>query len=259
MNIFVFDLETVPDLEGYRRLGEYESLNDNELFELMQNERRQATFGSTFFPLYLQKIVCISAVLATDDRLNVWSLGDEHTSEAELLSRFYHGIEKYQPTLVSWNGTGFDCPVLNYRTMIHGVPASRYWEMGDRDNQYRWNNYQNRYHFRQLDLMDVLACYQPKANASLDKMATLLGYPGKIGMHGGDVYRYYCEGNVGAIRDYCETDVLNTYLLYLRFELIRGQLTETQCHAEQQRLREWLLQSGKPHFQLFLEAWQNVQ
>ena len=75
-------------------------------------------------------------------------------------------------------------------------------------------------------LMDVLAGFQPRGRASLDQMATLLGFPGKLGMSGDKVWDKFKEGGIREIRDYCETDVLNTWLCFLRFEFMRGKLEE---------------------------------
>ncbi|MFX9799534.1 3'-5' exonuclease, partial [Acinetobacter baumannii] len=76
--------------------------------------RRQEIGGSDFIRHSLQRVVCISAVLRTRDGLRVWSLGEESSSEADLIRRFFAGLERYSPTLVSWNGSGFDLPVLHY-------------------------------------------------------------------------------------------------------------------------------------------------
>ena len=103
--------------------------------------------------------------------------------------------------------------------------------------------------------MDVLAAYQPRASAPLDEIAQMLGQPGKLGMHGSEVWSHYLAGKIDAIRDYCETDVLNTYLIYLRFELLRGNLEKLQWEKETQRVREFLKKEDKPHFQAFLQAW----
>ena len=90
---------------------------------------------------------------------------------------------------MSWNGGGFDLPVLNYRALIHGVTAAKYWDWGDDDREFKFNSYLGRYHTRHLDLMDVLAMYQPRASAGLDAMARLCGFPGKLGMDGSEVAR----------------------------------------------------------------------
>ncbi len=255
MNILVFDIETVPDITGLRRLYELGDLPDDDVLVAAQLLRRQKTGGSDFLPLHLQRVVAISVVLRSQDRLAVWSIGSEDSTEAELIQRFYDGLEKYTPTLVSWNGGGFDLPVLHYRAMLHNVIAARYWETGDSDNAFRWNNYLNRYHDRHTDLMDVLALFQGRAVAPLDDVATLLGYPGKMGMSGAKVWDAFKAGQLKAIRDYCETDVLNTYLVYLRYEQMRGRLDPPQLQAEQERLRSYLAQEKKSHFEEFLAAW----
>ena len=76
-------------------------------------------------------------------------------------------------------------------------------------------------------------------------------------MSGGAVFDAYLNGNVKAIRDYCETDVMNTYLVYLRWELVRGNLDPTRYQQECTLLREWLMNAGGAHFQQFLEAWED--
>ena len=185
----------------------------------------------------------------------MWSLGEEDSSEAELLKRFFDGIERYSPTLVSWNGGGFDLPVMHYRALINGVTAPRYWETGNDDVSFRYNNYLGRYHWRHTDLMDVLSAYQPRASAKLDDIATLMGFPGKLGVTGAEVWPRYLNGELAAIRAYCETDVLNTYLVYLGFEHLRGNLQAAQYADELKRLRDYLAEQAKPHFAAFLAAW----
>lgn len=256
MNILVFDIETVPDIDSGRRLYDLDGLTDREMAEVMFSRRRQETDGtSDFLRLHLHRVVAISVVLSTRDRLSVWSLGDAGAGEAEIVQRFYEGIERYSPRLVSWNGRCFDLPVLHYRSLVHGIAAPRYWETGGEDQSFRWNNYISRYHDRHTDLMDVLSGYEFRAVAPLDQVATMLGFPGKMGMSGDKVWETYAAGDIEAIRDYCETDVLNTYLVYLRFELIRGHLTPEAWEAECLRVREMLAAEDRPHLQAFLEAW----
>lgn len=256
MNILVFDIETVPDIEAGKRLYDLEGLSDEAAVELMRNQRRRETDGqSEFMRHYLHQIVAISVVLKTPEHLKVWSLGDVDANEKEIIRRFFEGIERYSPTLVSWNGGGFDLPVLHYRALLHGVSAPRYWEHGDEDQSFRWNNYLSRFHHRHTDLMDVLAGYVPQCKAPLDPLAKILGFPGKLGMDGDKVREAYHAGQIEAIRNYCETDALNTYLIYLRYELIRGRLNEDAWRAECGRLREVLEAENKAHLREFLAAW----
>jgi hypothetical protein len=103
--------------------------------------------------------------------------------------------------------------------------------------------------------MDVLAGYEGRAVAPLHEIATLLRFPGKIGMAGGDVWERWLAGEIDAIRDYCETDVLNTYLVYLRFQLMRGRLTEPGYKTACQRVRDLLESDGRDHLRAFAAAW----
>jgi len=139
--------------------------------------------------------------------------------------------------------------------MIHGIQAPRYWDMGDDDRDFKWNNYISRYHMRHLDLMDVLAMYSGRANAPLDQMAQLCGFPGKLGMDGSKVWDAYKNGEIGAIRDYCETDVANTYLVFLRFQLMRGLLNVESYQAEVDLVKKTLEGYEAKHWQEFLAAW----
>ncbi|MBS1269300.1 MAG: hypothetical protein MAG794_00249 [Gammaproteobacteria bacterium] len=254
MNILSFDIETIPDVEGGRRLYDLRDLDDAEVAEVMFTKRREQT-DSDFLPVHLHRVAAISTVLRQGDQCKVWSLGDSDSSEHELIDRFFDGIERYTPTLVTWNGSGFDLPVLHHRALIHGSAAGRYWESGDDDREFKWNNYLNRFHSRHTDLMDVLAGYQPRAFAPLDQMAVLCGLPGKMGMDGSRVWNAYREGGIGDIRNYCETDALNTYLLYLRWLLIKQELDETRYRQECQLLRDSLSAEDKPHLKEFLAAW----
>jgi 3'-5' exonuclease len=257
MNVFVFDIETIPDIDAGRRLygnpAEMAALSDEDVGRVMMLERqRQSNAQNEMVRLHLQRIVAISVVLRTGDKFKVWSLGTPEASEAELIQRFFDGLGHFSPTLVSWNGSGFDLPVLHYRALLHGISAPRYWQM---DGDFRWNNYLNRYHDRHTDLMDLLALYQARAYVPLDEMASLLGFPGKLGMSGDKVWDAWLQGGIVDIRHYCETDVLNTYLIYLRFQLMRGHLNISDYADECTLVRTTLRHENKPHFDAFLAAW----
>ena len=223
-----------------------DGVSDKDVATAMTFKQLQKS-GREFLPLHQHRIVAISVALRTGKTFRVWSLGDEDADEAELVTRFFDGIERYSPDLVSWNGGGFDLPVLHYRALRHGVRASRYWETGDSDSDFRWNNYLNRFHSRHTDLMDVLAGYQARASASLDQVAVLLGFPGKLGMSGDKVWDKYLDGGIREIRDYCETDVLNAWLVYLRYEQMRGNLDEKGLEREFDLVRSALEALDQPH------------
>jgi hypothetical protein len=257
--VLVFDIETIPDVAGLRRLNDLaDALSDDEVAELAFQQRRAKT-GNDFLQLHLQRVVTISCVLRTGEGLKVWSLSEPDLNEGAIIQRFFDGIEKFTPQIVSWNGGGFDLPVLHYRGMLHGVAAPRYWDLGDGDyadsRDFKWNNYISRYHTRHLDLMDLLALYNGRANAPLDDLAKLFGFPGKLGMDGGKVWEAWQGGKIAEIRDYCETDVINTYLVYNRFRRLRGELTAEEEVAEGEFVKAQLARIGAPHWQEFLAAW----
>lgn len=257
MTIMVFDIETVPDAAAAKQLLNLPNFSDQDAISALQAQRRE-TVGHEFMQHYLHQVVAISVVVRHQDWIKVWSLGNEDDGEHELLTRFVQGIERYTPTLVSWNGAGFDLPVLHHRMLLQGVQAPQYWENGENDQQFKWNNYLSRYHYRHLDVMDVLAGYQGKANAPLDDIALLCGFPGKMGLKGNQVLENYLAGHIQEIRNYCESDVLNTYLVFLRFQLMRGRISDEHYVSECQLLKDTLQQSNLPHLLEFNEKWQKI-
>jgi len=257
--VLVFDIESIPDVQSLRLLrGAPAEQTDAQVVEAWAQERK-ANGQSDFLPHHLQRVLVISCVFRSGEGLRVHSFVDrDDASEAKVVQSFFNSIEKHVPQLVSWNGGGFDLPVLHYRGLRHGVVADKYWDMGDDDREFKWNNYIGRYHMRHLDLMDLLAMYQPRANAPLDTMAKLCGFPGKLGMDGGQVWPAYLEGKLEDIRRYCETDVMNTYLLYCRFQKMRAGLTEAEYTQEIALVKETLasLVPAEPHWREYLDAWQ---
>jgi predicted PolB exonuclease-like 3'-5' exonuclease len=253
--ILAFDIETVPDVEGLRRLHDLDSkLSDRDVAEFAFQQRRAQT-GQDFLPLHLHRVVAIACALREGDTFRCWSLGSAADGEAELIRRFFDGIEKYTPQLASWNGGGFDLPVLHYRSLVHGLSAPRYWDVGDDDREFRYNNYISRYHQRHLDLMDLLALYQGRNYVQLDELARLLGFPGKLGMDGSKVWEAFVAGQIDSIRSYCETDAANTYLVFLRFQLLRGVFDDAHYRRELEIVRSTLGKSKDVHWQEFLQRW----
>ena len=256
--VLVFDIESIPDVEGLRALrGAPDGSTDEQVHEAWLSERKDKG-QSDFMPLHLQRILVISVVFRNAEGLRIHSFVDrDGASEGKVVQTFFNSIEKHQPQLVSWNGSGFDLPVLHYRGLRHGVEASKYWDMGEDDREYKWNNYISRYHMRHLDLMDLLAMYSPKNNAPLDAMAKLCGFPGKLGMDGSQVYAQYLAGQTDDIRRYCETDGMNTYLVYCRVQKMRGGLTEAEYEQEIAYVKETLgnLAPTESHWDEYLKAW----
>ncbi|MFY9261762.1 MAG: 3'-5' exonuclease [Gallionella sp.] len=251
--ILTFDIQTIPDIAGLRILhGVDAGVSDVEVAEMAFQISRQNT-GGDVVPPHLQRVVAISCVLRLGKHLKVWSLGEVGEGEGSLIQRFFDGIEKYTPQLVSWNGGDFDLPVLHYRGLIHGIVCPRYWDRGERDRNFQQNNYLNREHARHLDLMALLA--RQSAHASRDDLAKLIGLPAQFGKAGGSVWDTYQNGQLVDIRHDCEIKVMNTYLMFTRFQMMRGMLSLDAYQQECELVRTELQKLNQAHFNIYLTAW----
>ena len=250
--VLVFDIETLTDLKSGAHLYGLD-LPEQDLESALTKLRRQES-GSEFQRLPLHEIVCISG-LWIDEKgtMKLFSFSREQWSEAEILTKFLSIFDKRHPTLVSWNGSQFDLPVILFRAMYHGLSAAALFDQGEIDTQKRYNNYQNRYHQRHVDLMDVMAMFHGRHFLKLDDAAHLLGFPGKRGDGGYHVPEYIRQQQWQALTSYCEGDVLNTWLIYLRWLLLKGQL----LLADHQHLVQSTIQylQASPQHAEFLSVW----
>jgi 3'-5' exonuclease len=222
-SVIVWDLETVPDLRGYAAANGLVGKADDEIREAIGNK----------FPKHIyHSIVCIGALVAhaENDHWIVDALGAPYVgerTERQLITAFVGKIAGLNPQLVTFNGNGFDLPVLRYRAMINAVSAPG---LAARP-------YFSRYTEDALDLCDALSSFNSGARATLNEISRIMGMPGKPdGIDGGQVERYFREGKVKEIAEYCETDVLNTYRVWLRYELFRGRLSEAAHQASELNL-----------------------
>jgi 3'-5' exonuclease len=157
-----------------------------------------------------------------------------------LIASFVDRIAQLTPQLVTFNGNTFDLPVLRYRAMIHAVAAPGLTA----------RPYFNRYTGDALDLCDVLSSFAPHTKASLNELSRIMGLPGKPdSMDGTEVERYFLDGKIKEIADYCETDVVNTFRVWLRYELFRGRLSDIAFQASETNLSESVKarSNTKPH------------
>lgn len=234
--IITWDIETVPDLRGFAAANGLAGKTDAEIREEMGDK----------FPKHIyHSIVCIGALIAHRE-LDYWAvdaLGAPHVgdrTEKELIQAFVDKIAEQHPQLVTFNGNTFDLPVLRYRAMINGVSAPGLSA----------RSYFNRYTDDALDLCDALASFSPQARATLNEISRVMGMPGKPeGIDGGDVHKYFRDGKINEIADYCETDIVNTYRVWLRYELFKGFLTPIQHQLSEQKLAEFIKEriDTKPH------------
>jgi predicted PolB exonuclease-like 3'-5' exonuclease len=181
--------------------------------------------------------------------------GGLDSGEPELVKGFWRKLERDKPRVVTWNGRGFDIPVLLLRAMVHGVPVGYWHQAGD-----KWNGYRARYapdwH---CDLMDALADHGAAVKLGLNEAAAAVGLPGKIGAHGGEVEALAAAGKLDVVRAYCECDVLNLAGLYFRWAYLTGR-TDAQRYNEAIASLIALLEdqrSTRPHFGEFLDKWRS--
>jgi len=223
----VWDVETIPDLEGYARANNLVGKSPAEI---------RAAMGGDFPKLIYHSIACIGALVAnrTPNGYEVQVVGAPQVgqrTERELIESFVDKIGQLSPQLVSFNGCAFDLPVLRYRAMIHRVFAPG---MHNRA-------YYHRYTEDNVDLCDVLSSFSYGAKVKLDELSRIMGLPGKPGgMDGSQVEAYFNAGRMQEIADYCMSDVINTYRLWLRHELFRGRLDRNQFEHSERDLARFL-------------------
>ncbi len=237
----VFDLETIPDLEAVSRLHGLPEHDEAKATELA---------GDKFQKHPLHAIACIGVLISEQvgDGWVVRSLGAPNIgerSEAELIGGFVDRIAELRPCLVSFNGNGFDLPVLRYRAMVNRISAPGL----------HMRPYYRRYSDDALDLCDLLSSFSPQAKIKLDELCKVLGLPGKPdGVDGSKVAEYVREGRIQEVSNYCETDVVNTYRVWLRHELFRGALTRAGFDASEAELSSFLRGrlADRPHLAPFV-------
>ena len=252
--ILTFDIETKTDLKSGAHLYGLD-LAEPDLEAALAKLRRQDA-GTDFQRIALHEIVCISGLWIDEHGMKLFSFSREQYSEAEILKKFLSIFDKRHPTLVSWNGSQFDLPVILMRAMYHGLSAPSLFDQGEIDTQKRYNNYQNRYHHRHIDLMDVMAMFNVRHFQKLDDVAHLLGYPGKRGDGAYHVPTYVREGQWQALTTYCEGDVLNTWLIYLRWCLLKGQLNHVDHQQAIHRTIDYV--QTLPQHTDFLKVWRET-
>ncbi|MDA5133921.1 MULTISPECIES: 3'-5' exonuclease [Psychrobacter] len=262
--ILVFDIETVADTEAARRIyPQLAELNDADALSALTALRLQEA-GHDFMRLPLQRIVCISALYIKDGQFSLFSLTADKFSEKDILSKFFRAFSDLEklPQLISWNGSGFDIPVLIYRAMQYDLAAPWLFEEGERIKNMRFDNYVNRFHTRHLDLMDRFSQYGASRREAMDVVASLYGLPGKTDVDGSMVGDLVSNGDWQTLSIYCESDVMNTWLIYLRWLRLTGQLSSPDFDAWQQQSRDYLANytqaDGSPRHHEFIADWSSA-
>jgi len=234
--IIVWDLETIPDLAAAARVLDMGNATEAEVREAL----------GTGFPKHpLHKIVCIGAVFASrqSEGWRVDALGAPHVgerTEGELISAFVERVGQLRPQLITFNGHSFDLPVLRYRAMVNRVAAGGL----------QVRPYFHRYTDDALDLCDALGSYGPAGKVKLDELSKILGLTGKPeGVDGSRVEEMVLAGQIEEVAHYCESDVLNTYRVWLVYELFRGAITAKELDWSEGQIRDFVAgrKTANPH------------
>lgn len=245
--ICVFDIETVPDIELVRQYYELDSsLSEVEICQHAFSAQKEKS-GSEFLPIYWHRVVSIASVIcdeygkfikvgnfgkksaeSTETKSNTDSSAFTHLAdERAILSDFLRFINSKEPRLVSFNGRGFDLPTIMLRAMKYNLSAFGYFESENASKtKNKWENYRARYSEKwHTDLLECLGNFGSVRNLNLDNVCKMLGIVGKYEVSGGDVYSlYYDKKDIEKIDFYCQSDVLNTYWLYLKYAILKDEL-----------------------------------
>ncbi|EAJ7103096.1 polysaccharide biosynthesis protein [Campylobacter upsaliensis] len=243
--ICIFDCESVPDVELIRKNLGFEGSDEEVSLQALAWQKEQN--GSEFLPLPFHKIVSICAVIADHFGKFIKVNKIEGENEKEMLRNFFAFIDKSEPKLVSFNGKNYDCPLFVLRALKYNIRASAYL-----DTQDKWSNYKTRFsELKHCDLLESLG-----GRLRLDSVCAMAGLPGKYDVSGAEVMSLYYQNQMEKIHEYCESDVLNTYMLFLKYELIKGNLAEEDYGLYLNLMAEYLKEkkANRSYVPYFIKA-----
>lgn len=259
--LLVLDIETVPDTVAACRLLDIDPTSSIDYIrkKLHEYHLRITEGRNSFVRQLFHQVVAISFLEADIEYLSdgtekyhvvdVRSGGIKESSEQDLIEGFFAFFSKLKPRIVSFNGKTFDLPTLKYRGMLYGQQATWLFKGGD-----KWSNYNQKYSLEwHCDLIDALSDYGSSARIKMSEICALFGIPCKLDGDGSSVQNMYDADQIEAIRDYCETDVLSTYLVYLKYQIFNGSISKKNYQLMLDQLVDLLISYDKEIFQRYLE------
>ena len=226
MRTIVFDVETIPDLDYGKKNMNLDGLSDADIGRSMFFQQLQKK-GDEFLPIDLHKIITISCIAEENGTLELKSF----TSLKHFIN-FIKGANHF----VTWNGHRFDIPVISFRAIIENLVIN--------------NKLSNDNHH--TDLKAVLSSGNVALISGLDRVSKHLDLPGKTFHSGKIVWDFYLENKVQEITQYCEADVLNTYLIYIHYQYTNGKISKDQLTEKKETLKSFL-SSSENHHNEFIE------
>ncbi len=251
--ICIFDCETIPDVALVRKSFQLEGSDAAVSEEAFKRQEEKS--GSSFLPLPFHQVVAISAVMTDDFGAFKKVSSIEGDNEEEMIKNFLNFIDKHNPKLVSFNGRNFDMPMLMIRAMKYNLSCHAYFEVDNKMlNKSKWDNYRYRFSDKfHVDLMDHISEFGAARGLNLNTLCTMMHIPGKFDVSGDQVHTLYYEDKIDEIKEYCESDVLNTYWLYLKYELLKGHLTK-EDYLDYLHLMSENMQEGKSYTNVFIDG-----
>lgn len=254
----IFDIETVGDGDLIRKVRyPDEELTPREAISRYRKQLLEET-GKDVLPLtfVLPVSVAIAKVAADYRLLELTVLDSPQFRPQEIVRRFWQGWHHYQrPTLVTFNGRGYDVPVLEVSAFRFGLSIPAWFNVDSRAFEQSRNRYNHDAH---LDLQDLLTNFGSfRMNGGLNLLAHLIDKPGKAGIDGSQVQDLYHEGHVDRINDYCRCDVLDTYFVFLRSRVLLGKMTLQEERTLTEIARDMLSEQAENHpaYEHYLVTW----
>ena len=251
--ICVFDCESVPDAGLIRKVYGFEGSDEEVSLQALARQKEES--GSEFLPLCFHQIVSICAVICDEFGKFIKVNKIEGEDESAMIEAFFGFIERFSPRLVSFNGKNFDMPVLVLRALKHNVKASAYLDtISD-----KWNNYKSRYNEQKhCDLLESLGAGGARG-LRLDTICAMAGLPGKYETNGSQVMSLFYANELEKIHEYCESDTLNTYMLFLKYELCKGNLSDSDYVSYLELMSDYIKthKKGRSYTKIFAKACKN--
>jgi predicted PolB exonuclease-like 3'-5' exonuclease len=269
-----FDIETVPCVETGRKIYAdsltddpsekfgFQRSSDDDVRELMyQLAGATEIEPRPMLKTIMQRIVSISVLIRKGQRgditFNLFSLSDsDHCDESAMIARFLTKLGQARPQVVGFNSCGFDLIALFQRAIVHGIEIGGFCVRPDKPWDLLPDYFSDRNDWN-VDLMRVVGGFG-KTTPKLSEMARACGIPAKVSADGSEVASMWAESRVSEIVNYCEEDVLTTYLLWLRTAMVCGAISFVDYETETQRFREFLEANveARSHLSAFLSATQ---
>ncbi|SFI99576.1 3'-5' exonuclease [Planctomicrobium piriforme] len=254
----IFDVEAVGDGDLISRV-KYASdgLTGPEALRRFRDELIEQTGRDVLPPTFVLPISVAVAKVSADFQLLDLAVLDEPKFRPHVITHgFWHGWRHYgRPTLVTFNGRGYDLPVLELAAFRYGISLPDWFNTNAPTYEQARNRYNKTSH---IDMMDLFGNFgASRMTGGLNLLANLIGKPGKSGIDGSQVQDLYDSGHSLDVNNYCRCDVLDTYFVFLRSRVLQGQIPLSREQELVELARKWLEEraAAVPAFQHYLSEW----